>query len=213
MASLIWGATGARTFETGVDRGVLFPPNSAPGVAWNGLTAVNEAPTGGDAQPYYLDGIKYLQISAAEEYNATIAALSSPPEFAQCDGIGNIYAGLFITQQPRQQFGLSYRTLIGNDVELETYGYNLHLVYNALAKPTTRSNTSLADTTDPMGFSWDITTVPPPIVGFKPSAHITINSLLAATEHLTIVEAIVYGNSDTDPRQPTIDELTAIFGS
>jgi len=213
MTRLVWGATGTRNFETGVDRGVLFPPNAAAGVPWNGLTSVKEAPSGGEPEAYYLDGIKFLQISSAEEFNATIEAFSAPAEFGPCDGTSSIYAGLFITQQPRKQFGFSYRTLIGNDVEAENHGYKLHLVYNALAKPADRDRSTIGDNVEPLTLSWAVTTVPPVITGFKPSAHLVINSTLATLAHITAVENILYGSLGVDPRMPTMAEIVSIFGS
>lgn len=213
MARLVWGEKGTRLFEAGVDRGVLYPPDSV-GVPWNGLVSVREAPNGGEPQAFYQDGIKYFQIASAEEFKGTIQAFSAPPEFAVCDGVANIYAGLSITQQPRKQFGFAYRTLIGNDVAGENHGYKLHLVYNALSKPAARDNTSLSDSTEPMDLSWDIETVPPPITGFKPSAHLVISSLTAAPEHLEAVENIIYGmDGGSSARQPTVGELVTIFGS
>lgn len=214
MARLVWGERGTRIFEAGVDRGVLYPPNAAIGVPWSGLVSVREAPNGGEPQSYYQDGVKYFQISSSEEFKGTIRAFSAPEEFALCDGVANIYAGLSITQQPRKQFGFAYRTLIGNDVAAEGRGYKLHLIYNALAKPSNRDNLSLSDTTEPMDLSWDIETLPPLITGFKPSAHLVISSLSAAPEHLQAVESIMYGqDGGSDPRQPTISDLITIFGS
>lgn len=214
MARLVWGEPGTHVYEAGVDRGVLFPPNGAIGVPWNGLVSVKEAPNGGEPEAFYLDGVKYYQIASAEEFKGTIQAFSAPPEFALCDGVVNIYAGLSITQQPRKQFGFSYRTLIGNDTAAEAYGYKLHLVYNALARPAQRDRATLSDTAEPMDLSWDIETVPPPITGFKPSAHLVINSVTASSAHLTAVENIVYGqDGGSDPRLPTVSELVLIFGS
>lgn len=214
MSRLVWGAAGSRVFETGLDRGVLFPPAGAVGVPWNGLVSVKEAPDGGEPQAFYLDGVKYFQIASAEEFKATIEALSAPPEFALCDGVASIYAGLSISQQPRKSFGFSYRSLIGNDVSAEAYGYKLHLVYGALAHPTDRDHASLSDSTDPMDLSWDIECVPPAITGFKPSAHLVISSLTASSAHLTAVENIVYGSDGgSNSRQPTVAELVTIFGS
>lgn len=214
MSRLVWGETGSRVFEAGVDRGVLYPPAGAIGVPWNGLTSVKEAPNGGEPQAFYQDGVKYFQIASAEEFKATIEAFSSPPEFAACDGIANIYAGLSISQQPRKQFGFAYRTLIGNDVAAENYGYKLHLVYNALASPSGRARNSLSDSTESMDLSWNIETVPPPVTGFKPSAHLVISSVTSSIGHLAAVENIVYGqDGGATARQPTIAELIAIFGS
>ena len=211
MSRLVWGETGSRFYEAGVDRGVLFPPNAAAGVPWNGLISVKEAPSGGDPQAYYQDGIKYIQIASAEEFDATIEAFSAPPEFTLCDGTANVYAGLFITQQPRKQFGLSYRTLIGNDVAAEAYGYKIHLVWNALAKPAARARVTISDTTEPLDLSWDITTVPPVIQNFKPSAHMVVNSTLAAPNHLAALENIIYGQDGIAPRMPSQQEVVDIF--
>lgn len=211
MTKIVWGATGARGFEAGVDRGVLFAPQAPAGVAWNGLLSVKEAPSGGEPTPYYMDGIKFLQVATGEEFNATIDALSSPAEFALCDGTANIFAGLFITQQPRKAFAFAYRTLIGNDVDAENYGYKIHLVWGAFAQPATRNNASLSDTSDPMDLSWDITTVPQVISGFRPSAHMIINSLLATTLHLSTLEDILYGTDFALSRMPSQQEVVDIF--
>lgn len=210
MTSLVWGATGDRLYEAGVDRGVLFPP-SGVGVPWNGLTSVKEAPSGGTPTAYYLDGVKYLQVSAAEEYNATISALTAPPEFAVCDGTGSIYAGLFITQQPRLPFNFCYRTALGNDVDGLDYGYKLHLVYNALAKPAGRTNVSLSGSPTANDLSWDITTVPVSFSGFKPSAHLVIDSTLAGADTMFAVESLLYGTDTTDPTFPAVSDLVNIF--
>lgn len=212
MATIAWGASGTRAFEAGVDRGVLYPP-TGPGVPWNGLTAVNEAPSGGSPEAYYLDGIKYLQIASSEEFNATIDAFSAPDEFGPCDGTTSIYAGLQITQQPRKLFAFCYRTLIGNDIDGSDHGYKLHLVYNALATPSSRNNASLGDSVDPMALSWAITTVPPAISNAKPSAHMVINSLTASSSHLSAVETILYGSEGVDPRMPSIADLLTIFAT
>lgn len=210
MAKLVWNAAGSRFFEAGVDQGVLFAPNSI-GVAWSGLTSVKEAPSGADPQAYYLDGIKYLQVSSGEEFNATIEAFSAPPEFDVCDGTANLFQGLYITQQPRKQFNFCYRTLIGNDAYGQDYGYKLHLVWNALAKPTGRDNVSIADSNDPMALSWDITTVPPTMTGVKPTAHMVVNAVTATPTHLSMLESIIYGTDFVDPRMPSAAEVMDIF--
>jgi hypothetical protein len=212
MARLVWGEPGTRIYETGVDRGVLYPPNGAVGVPWNGLVSVKETPNGGEPQAYYLDGVKYFQIASAEEFKGTIQAFSAPPEFALCDGVATLYAGLSITQQPRKLFGFAYRTLVGNDTAAESYGYKLHLVYNALARPAQRDRSTLSDTAEPMDLSWDIETVPPAMSGVKPSAHLVISSLEADPAHLIAVENILYGiDGGSFPRMPTISELLTIF--
>ena len=213
MTRLVWGETGTRNFEAGVDRGVLYPPSSSVGVPWNGLTSVNERPLGGDSSPYYHDGVKYMQIARAEEFEATIEAYSAPSEFASCDGTSAIYLGLYLTQQPRKQFGFSYRTLIGNDLDSTSHGYKIHIVYNALAKPSSRANYTISNSPDAMSLSWDITTVPIAITGFKPTSHIVISSLVATSAHLIAVENILYGTSGVSPKLITVAELIAIFSS
>jgi len=210
MSRLTWSTVGERVYETGVDRGVLYVANQA-GVAWTGLTSVEEAPTGGDAKPYYLDGIKFLNIAAAEEFEATINAFSSPPEFGLCDGISSVQNGLFATQQPRKAFGLSYRTLIGNDVSGAGYAYKIHLVYNALSAPSSRSNNTMGSSTEPSAFSWQISTLPPAITGYKPTAHFVIDSRSTSVPILTRIENVLYGTETVAPRLPTPNELITLY--
>lgn len=212
MAVLTWGDVGERYFETGVDRGVLFP-KTGDGVAWNGLVSVDESPSGGEPRPYYLDGYKYLNLATAEEFAATINAYSAPPEFDKCDGTASIHHGLFVTQQPRESFGLSYRTRIGNDVDGVEHGYKIHLVYNALAAPSSRTNGTLSDSTSPITFSWGITTAPPPIVGFKPSAHFVIDSRKTPRSVLSLIEGVIYGSAGTNSYLPSVEELMELFES
>lgn len=212
MAELVWGSIGERYFETGVDRGVLFP-TSGDGVAWNGLISVSEAPTGGEPRPYYLDGFKYLNLATSEEFAATLDAFSAPEEFDKCDGTASIHNGLFITQQKRESFGLSYRTRIGNDVDGADHGYKIHLVYNALASPSSRSHTTINDSPSPITFSWGITTAPPAITGFKPSAHFVIDSRKTPKSVLALIEGVLYGSTSTNSRLPDVEELMALFES
>jgi hypothetical protein len=207
---LNWDLPGEHYYETGIDRGVLYVPVHA-GVAWSGLTSVAESPSGGDAKPYYLDGVKYLNLSAAEEFEATISSFYSPAEFAACDGMSQIHNGLMATQQPRQSFGLSYRTLLGNDTEGPEFAYKIHLVYNALAAPASKTSTTIGSSADPTDFSWDITTLPPPLTGYKPTAHLIIDSSTTDPAVLSEVEDIIYGSVSSSARQPTPDELVAIF--
>lgn len=210
MTALEWGAVGQRFFETGTDRGVLYP-KTGEGVSWNGLLSVSEEPSGGEAKPYYFDGFKYLNLATAEEFVATIEAFSAPPEFGVCDGTAAIHNGLFITQQRRESFGFSYRTKIGNDLDGADHGYKLHLVYNALSSPSQRSNTSIGDSLEPMTLSWGITTAPPPISGFRPSAHFIIDSLKTEEEVLVQIEDMLYGTSESAPRLPNIDEIISLY--
>lgn len=212
MTRLAWGAHGERFFETGTDRGVLYL-TGAPGVPWNGLKAVNESPTGGEPRPYYLDGYKYLNVASAEEYAATLEAFSSPREFAVCDGTLGIHNGLFVTQQPRSQFGLSYRTLVGNDKDGDQHGYKIHLVYNALAAPSQRNNQTTGDGVNPLTLSWSITTQPPLLTGIKPTAHFVIDSRFTPRTLLATIEDILYGSIDGDPRMPSVQELSELFKS
>lgn len=213
MTKLIWGAAGERFFEAGVDRGVLYV-SGLTGVAWNGLTAVSEAPTGGEAKPYYIDGFKYANVAAAEEFNATLEAFSSPDEFATCDGSVQLAAGLFATQQPRKPFDLSYRTLVGDDIVGLDSGYKIHVVYNALAASAGRSNGTLTSSTDPMKLSWGISTRPPEaIYGFKPTAHFVIDSRKTPALVMSMLEGILYGTASTTPRIPPATELTDLFNA
>jgi hypothetical protein len=212
MTKLAWGSHGERFFETGIDRGVLYLPGQ-DGVPWNGLKAVNEAPSGGEPVPYYIDGFKYLNVATAEEFKATLDAFSSPNEFARCDGRQSIQNGLFATQQPRLPFNLSYRTLVGNDIKGTEHGYKIHLVYNALAAPAQRSNQTAGNTTTPLALSWGITTTPPKMTGLKPTAHLVIDSRLTPPNLMTVIEDILYGSDDVNPTLPSVDELMELFKS
>lgn len=210
MTRLNWGETGQRRFETGADRGVLYVPGFV-GVPWNGLVSVQENSTGGEAQPYYLDGIKYLNVASKEEFEATIEAFSAPSEFGVCDGSVEIHNGLFITNQKRKPFGLSYRTLIGNDLKSTEYGYKLHFVYNALAAPSEKAFASLNDSPEPMVLSWGISTTPNLIPGYRPSAHLVIDSTKVTGYVLKLVEDVLYGTESEVPRLPTPEELIALM--
>jgi len=213
MTELIWGDYGKRYFEAGVDRGVLYIPG-LDGVAWDGLIAVNESPSGGDAQPIYVDGVKYINQSTREEYEATIEAFTYPDEFLECEGItaiDNESKGLFATQQKRKPFGFSYRTLIGNDEKALDFGYKIHIVYNALARPSSRENMSLTEEQEVSKFSWDITTKPIPVSGASRSAHIVMDTRTTWPWVVKAVEELLYGTVDTPPTLPTPEELIALF--
>lgn len=210
MPRLVWDAAGTRLFEVGLDRGVLYVPGQA-GVAWSGLVSVPETPSGGGARPYYQDGIKYLNLAEAEEFEATINAFAAPPEFGPCDGTAKIHNGLYATQQARKQFGLSYRTRLGNDTNGVDFGYKIHLVYNALAGPSERSYSSAGDSAEPIQLSWPITTLPPTITGYKRTAHLVIDSTQTAPAVLSEIEDILYGTASVAPALPTPNEIIAIF--
>lgn len=210
MPRLVWGAFGERFYETGVDRGVFYNSGGS-GYAWSGLISVAESPSGGEAKPYYLDGFKYQNISSAEEFEATINAFSHPQEFAQYDGNVHIQNGLMVTQQPRKSFGLSYRTLVGNDLEGADHAYKIHLVYNALTAPSQRTNRSFGSSSEPNAFSWLITTKAPAIVGYKPTAHFVIDTRYTDPTILSTIEDILYGTEAETARLPDVDELIDIF--
>lgn len=206
MSRLKWGAAGQRFYENGVDRGVLYVDSNS-GVAWSGLISVSESPSGGDATPYYLDGEKYLNLPSAEEFEATLTAFYTPPEFDPCDGISMLQSGLIATQQPRLPFGLSYRTRIGNDLNSEL-GYKIHLLYNVLATPTNRNY--VAD--DNAVFAWKLTTTPIIIPGARPSAQLVVNSTQVDPTTLSTLEDILYGTDDQIARLPEPLEIITLFG-
>lgn len=212
MPRLNWSAIGQRFYEMGVDRGVLYV-DSQPGVPWTGLISVSESPSGGEPKPYYVDGFKYLNVASSEEFAATIEAFSSPPEFDQCDGTRSIANGLFATQQPRKPFGFSYRTRIGNDVDGPRHAYKIHIVYNALAAPSSRNNQSMGSSIEPVGLSWSITTLPPSVLGLKPTAHFVVDSRKTPKNLLTTLEDILYGSASSAPRLPDAQELWDLFTS
>ena len=210
MAKLTWGNPGERFYEAGVDRGVLFP-RIGDGVAWSGLIAVTEAPTGGDDTPYYMDGVKYLDRGGPEEFAGSIEAFTYPQQFAACDGTAELDSGLFATQQYRQPFGLSYRTKVGNDLEGIDFGYKLHIVYNAKATPTQRANQTLTDTPDAITFSWNFTTIPERIPGIRPTAHLIVDSTMTDPFVVGAIEDILYGTPEAEPRMITPAELIEIY--
>jgi hypothetical protein len=209
MARLTWSAVGERFYEAGVDRGVLYVDDV--GYSWSGLVSVDEGPTGGDARPYYLDGVKYLNLSNREEFQATLNALFSPPEFDACDGVGTVRPGLYAGQQRRKSFGLCYRTGIGNDINGIVHGYKIHLIYNALAAPSNRQRSTLGDSPQPTMLSWRITTKPVPVPDMMRSSHLTIDTREAPTYVVALLEDILYGNDLNAPRLPDPDEIAALF--
>lgn len=212
MSRVTWGNVGQRLFHAGVDRGMLYI-GSYVAVPWTGLVSVSEAATGGDPQPYYLDGQKILNIAAAEEFEATITAFSSPLEFASCAGRMQVSPGLYATDQPKQTFGFSYRTLIGNDVMGTAFAYKVHVVYNALAQISDFSHGTLDESPSADSYSWVIDTVPVTVDGYRPTAHIVIDSRLNSSDILLQVENILYGDDDDDPRFPSAQELVTLLAS
>ena len=216
MPKLVWDKVGDRTYETGVDHGVLYLPNASgvydKGYVWNGLVSVSEAPSGAEANAQYADNIKYLNLISAEEFGATIEAFTYPDEFAACDGTAEIAVGVNIGQQPRKMFGLHYRTLIGNDLVGTEHGYKLHLVYGALAAPTEKAYNTVNDSPEAITFSWEVTTTPVAVEGFKPTATVTIDSTKVDPAKLKQLENILYGAEAAEPRLPLPDEVAALVG-
>lgn len=217
MPALSWVANGDRFYETGVDHGVLYIPDVsgvyATGVAWNGLTAVTESPSGAEPTALYADNIKYLNLFSAEEFAATIEAYTYPDEFAQFDGLAQPEPGVMLGQQPRRSFGLSFRTRIGNDVDGNDHGYKLHLVYGCQASPSEKAYNTINDSPEAITFSWKIATTPAPVTGYAPTSLITIDSRTAAPADLTALELVLYGDVATTAKLPTPDEVIAIFNT
>ena len=214
MAKIEWDKTGERFYETGVKNGVLYVQEGGAypkGVAWNGLTAVTESPSGAEATPLYADDIKYLNLLSAEEFGATIEAYTYPDEFAECDGSASLATGVMIGQQPRKAFGLCYRTTIGNDTEGNDHGYKLHIIYGALAAPSEKAYATINDSPEAITFSWEVTTTPVNVTGAKPTASITIDSTKATPEKLTALEKILYGDAEVEARLPLPDEIKTLF--
>lgn len=215
MSMLTWDESGKKFYETGVDRGVLYPRdttgNYEKGVAWSGLTTVSESPSGAEANALYADNQKYLSLISAEEFGGTIEAYMYPDEFTECDGSKEIAPGVFATQQARKHFGFSYRTLIGNDSEGTDKGYKIHLVYDATASPSEKSNSTVNDSPEALTLSWEFTTTPVSCSGMKPTAHVVIDSTKADPTALAALEKILYGDTDTEARLPLPNELATIF--
>lgn len=215
MPKLTWDNIGERLFETGVKQGVLYPIQSdgkyTKGVAWNGLTAVTESPSGAEATPLYADDIKYLNLLSNEEFGATIEAYTYPDEFAECDGSAELATGVMIGQQKRKVFGLCYRTTIGNDVDGNDHGYKLHLIYGCLAAPSEKAYSTINDSPEAITFSWEVTTTPVNVEGFKPTSQITIDSTKADPTKLTALEAMLYGSAETEAKLPLPDEVATLM--
>lgn len=214
MTKLLWDQVGERVFETGVDQGVLYIPTAGvydSGVAWNGLTAVTETPSGAEATPIYADNVKYLNLTSVEELGGTIEAYTYPTEFAECDGTAVLNAGVTVGQQTRKSFGLSYRTRIGNDVEGDSYGYKIHLVYGATAAPSEKAYATVNDSPEALAFSWEFSTVPVAVTGLRPTSLLTIDSTKVPSANLAALEDALYGTVGTSPRLPLPDEVVGMF--
>lgn len=217
MSKIIWDNAGERTYETGVDHGVLYPIQEGglynKGVAWNGLTAITESPSGAEATPLYADNIKYLNLLSAEDFGCTIEAYTYPDEFAECDGSAEIATGVYAGQQARKVFGLCYRTVLGNDTDSNAHGYKLHLIYGCLASPSEKSYSTVNDSPEAITFSWEVKSTPVNVSGFKPTAVLTIDSTKVEPSKLAKLEEALYGSESTEAKLPTPDEVVAIVGA
>ena len=215
MSKLTWDNAGERLYETGVKQAALYVQGSGgtypKGVAWNGITAVTESPSGAEATALYADDIKYLSLVSAEEFGATIEAYTYPDEFAECDGSASIATGVVIGQQKRKTFGLAYKTTLGNDVDNNDYGYKLHLIYGALAAPSEKAYATINDSPEAITFSWEVTTTPVSVAGHKPTAIVTIDSTKADKTKLAALETILYGTDEVEARLPLPDEVATLM--
>ena len=215
MAKLVWDESGKRLYETGVEKGVLYVQGEngqyENGVAWNGLTAVTESPSGAEPTALYADDIKYLELFSAEEFGATIEAYTYPEEFEACDGSASLGTGVTIGQQDRKAFGLCYRTIVGNDVKGNENGYKLHLIYGAKAKPSEKAYATVNDSPEAVTFSWEVTTTPVNVAGFKPTASVTIDSTKIEAGKLKAIEDKLYGTETQEATLPLPDEIKQII--
>ena len=222
---LKWDQTGERFYETGVKNGVIYPMATngkyPVGYAWNGLVSVTESPSGAEATPLYADDAKYLNLFSTEEFGATVEAYTYPDEFAECDGSAFIEDGSLIGQQPRKTFGMCYRTALGNDTEGSDHGYKLHIIYGAKAAPTEKAYATINDSPEAITFSWELSTTPVNVTGFKPTASVVIDSTKCNAEKLASLEEILYGKDPstlggedgTEPRLPLPDEIKTLIGT
>ena len=215
MAPLTWDQVGEKIYETGVDHGVLYLPDDTgvynTGFAWNGLTTVTESPSGAEPSAQYADNIKYLNLISAEEFGATVEAFTYPEEFGQCDGTALPSPGVAVGQQGRKMFGLSYRTEKGNDVDGTDFGYKLHLLYGCQAAPSEKAYATINDSPEAITFSWDVTTTPVPVTGYKPTSLIVVDSTVVDPADLAALEALLYGAGIVEPALPTPDAVLALF--
>lgn len=216
MAPLTWDDIGEKFYETGVDHGVLYLPDPGTGaydegVAWNGLVSVTESPSGAEPTAQYADNIKYLNLISAEEFAATIEAFTYPDEFAECDGTIETEPGVLVGQQARRQFGMVYRTRVGNDLEGSAAGYKLHLLYGCLAAPSEKAYTTINDSPEAITFSWEVSTTPAPVTGMSPTSLLVIDSTKVGAAALALLEAELFGDGGGDANLPTPDQVIAFF--
>ena len=215
MAKLVFDELGKRFYETGVSNAVLYPQaddGSYPkGVAWNGITAANESPSGAESNDQYADNIVYLSLTGAEKFEGTIEAFSSPAEFDECDGMKELSKGLTVSQQTRKPFGFAYKSILGNDIKGNDYGYKLHIWYGCKAAPSERSHTTVNDSPEPQNPSWTVSSTPIAVPGAKPSSVLTFNSTTTPADKLKKIEDILYGTDDADARLPLPSEIIELL--
>lgn len=215
MAKLVWDIPGKRFYETGVSDVALYLQDESgaypQGVAWSGVSAINESPSGAEPSPYYADNIKYLNLMSAEEYGATVEAYQYPPEFDQCNGFDELGQGVSIGQQTRKPFGLAYKTIKGNDTRGNDFGYKIHLVYGCLAAPSEAEHNTISDSPDPSLMSWEVSTTPVPVTGKKPTSTLVIDSTTVDPGKLAKIEKMLYGDTATEAKLPLPDEIAAVL--
>ena len=215
MAELKWDNPGERFYETGVKNCVLYVQDEKgaypKGVAWNGITAITESPSGAESTPLYADDTKYLNLISNEEFGATIEAYTYPDEFAECDGTAELAEGIKLGQQTRKQFGLCYLTTLGNDLKKNDYGYKLHLVYGCMAAPSEKGYATINDSPEAITFSWEVSTTPVDVPGFKPTAHIEIDSTKVKPEDLVKIKAKLWGSASEEPTLPLPGEIKTLI--
>ena len=215
MAELKWDNPGERYYETGVKNCILYVQdaegNYPKGVAWNGITAITESPSGAESEPLYADDTKYLNLISNEEFGATIEAYTYPDEFAECDGTAELAEGIKLGQQPRKQFGLCYLTTLGNDLKKNDYGYKLHLVYGCMAAPSEKGYATINDSPEAITFSWEVSTTPVDVPGFKPTAHIEIDSTKVKPEDLAKIKAKLWGSASEEATLPLPNEIKTLI--
>lgn len=217
MAELKWDNPGERYYETGVKNCILYVQdaegNYPKGVAWNGITAITESPSGAESEPLYADDTKYLNLISNEEFGATIEAYTYPDEFAECDGTAELAKGIKLGQQPRKQFGLCYLTTLGNDLKKNDYGYKLHLVYGCTAAPSEKGYATINDSPEAITFSWEVSTTPVDVPGFKPTAHIEIDSTKVKPEDLAKIKAKLWGSASEEATLPLPNEIKTLIAA
>lgn len=219
MPTLKWDQVGQKKYTAGVDKGVLFKMTAGAygnGVAWNGLTKIGESPDGADANDFYANNAKYMSLRGAENFKGSIEAYTYPDEFAECDGSAEIAAGIRIGQQNRATFGLAYRTILGNDTELDKHGYVIHLIYGATASPSSKDHSTINESRDLEAMSWEISTTPVAVgtingVEYKPTATLEIDSTKHTEAQMKAIEDVLYGTESTESRLPLPAEVLTII--